>query len=412
MMRTLFRIASIVMLTLLVLILAWRFRTMVGLLVIALIITASLRPIVNMLSKQRIPSSISMLLIYLLGFVSLAGLAILMFPQLNVDIRTALDDFNQTNKAIYRQVVESSALTGSSSQILPPPVLGNNLLPGLRRSQVIQMLIGTTSNLVGFLSQLVIVLFVSIYLAVDQLRFTRLWLSIFPPGSRTRVRQVYRDIEDSIGSYMRSEIIQSALALLVLSGVYWLIGLKYPLLSALIVSIAWAIPLVGGAVALLWVAAAGFLTGWVVMLEALLVTSALLAFLEFWLQPRLYHRDRFGTILVLVMMMIMGRAFGLIGLLVAPPLATAFQVVINAWARAPDSHSAALAAMAANQREVGKVISPQPISQAADEWQELSQQVVRIRQSIQGQALHPSTEHLLERLSELIDRTRREVEVQ
>ncbi len=410
MMRTLFRTTSIVIMTLLVLILLWRFRTMVGMLVIALIITASLRPIVVFLSKLRIPPSISMLLIYLLGFVTLAGLAILMFPQLDTDLRAALNDFNQTYKGIYRQVVESSIPGGSSEPFLPPPVLGNNLLPGLRRSQVIEMLIGTTSTLVGFLSQLLVVIFVSIYLAVDQLHFTRLWLSIFPPGSRSWVRQVYRDIEESIGYYMRSELIQSALALLVLSGVYWIMGLKYPLLSALIVSIAWVIPLVGGAIALLWVAAAGIMTGWWVMLGALLVTSALLAFLEFWLQPRLYHRDRFGTILVLVLMMILGRAFGLIGLLVAPPLATAFQVVLNAWTRSPglqrDTQTSLAQAYGGSDIET----AAQPPTQVVDEWQELTLQVDRIRQSIQGRELHPSTEHLLERLSKLIDKTRNELE--
>ncbi len=51
--------------------------------------------------------------------------------------------------------------------------------------------------------------------------------------------------------------------------------------------------------------------------------------MEFYLEPRLYTRTRYWRVLVLLIMLAMTDAFGLLGLLASPPLATALQIWIN-----------------------------------------------------------------------------------
>jgi len=165
----------------------------------------------------------------------------------------------------------------------------------------------------------------------------------------------------------------------------------------------WAIPLVGGPIALLWVALAGWLTSLPVMLAAGLATAALLAFLEFWLQPRLYRRDRFGMILVLVTMMILGRGFGLAGLLIAPPLATAIQVLINSLLRLPGPGANALPEMNGNR------LTPAAIE---DEWQEVARRLENLRQTIENENVPASTADLFKRLTELTEKARLELKIE
>ncbi|MFM8322480.1 MAG: AI-2E family transporter, partial [Chloroflexota bacterium] len=180
---------------------------------------------------------------------------------------------------------------------------------------------------------------------------------------------------------------------------YLAIGLRYPLLAALVVALSWAIPLVGGVIGLLAILLAGLLSGLPALIGGLLLTLAALAVLEFWLQPRLYRRDRFGMILVLVTMMIMGRAFGLIGLVTAPPLATAIQVLVNAALRLPGS-----AAGAAMEQQI------QPVEQVIpDEWAALEERLARLRAAAEHTELPLSTQDLMERLAGLLEKTRTEL---
>ena len=54
-----------------------------------------------------------------------------------------------------------------------------------------------------------------------------------------------RTLEQELGAYTRSEVIQSLLAVLLLGTGYWLLGSQYPALLAVVGAIAWLVPVVG-----------------------------------------------------------------------------------------------------------------------------------------------------------------------
>jgi predicted PurR-regulated permease PerM len=399
-MRALFRIAITVMLTLLGLIILWRFQTIIALFVIALFITVSLQPAVDRLRNIHIPGAIAMLILYLFGIGLLVGAAILAFPVLTQEVQDLLINVNQHYRDLYTQITESGTIAETALNSLPPPATFPTILPGISREQITSFLVGTTTGVLDAASQIVLIAFLSIYLVLDQVRFERLWLSVVSPTHRTVARQIYHDIADSIGAYIRSEALQSLIALVFLFGIYRLIGLQYSLISALVVAILWLIPVIGGLFALVWIGLTGWLTSVPVMVIAVLATSGLLIFLEFWLQPRLYRLDRFGTILVLITMMILGRSFGLIGLLVAPPLATAVQVLFNSLLRLPGPGAGTLPEL--NNQPVQQIIQ--------DEWQEMDLRLKNLRNAISREDVPPSTNDLFERLTALVDKTRTELQ--
>lgn len=144
-----------------------------------------------------------------------------------------------------------------------------------------------------------------------------------------------------MGAYVRSEFVQSFLAAILLAIGYRLIGLNYPILMAILAAVAWLIPLVG----FVFAALASFLFGLAsvgglpVALAALALTTAVLAFLEFVVEPRLFRRSQFSGVLIIFLILVMVEAYGMIGFLLAPPLAVALQVlgshILRAMRRQP-----------------------------------------------------------------------------
>jgi TolA-binding protein len=62
---------------------------------------------------------------------------------------------------------------------------------------------------------------------------------------------------------------------------------------------------------------------------AVVCTIAVLLLMEFWVERRLYTHERYWGVLVVLVMLALGDALGIFGLLIAPPVAVALQIAIN-----------------------------------------------------------------------------------
>ena len=178
-------------------------------------------------------------------------------------------------------------------------------------------------------SKLALILVLSIYLSIDYIRFERLWLSLLPVKQRERARSVWHALESGLGAYIRSEIVQSLLAAILLGLIYAVIGVQYPVALAIMVALAWLIPLLGILLTLVMVIAVAMLSGPIMAVVAALCTLLVLLILEFVVQPRLVGPRHFSSLLIVLVLMVMVRVAGLVGLLVAPPLAAAIQIILQ-----------------------------------------------------------------------------------
>ncbi|RPI78171.1 MAG: AI-2E family transporter, partial [Chloroflexi bacterium] len=178
-------------------------------------------------------------------------------------------------------------------------------------------------------SQMAIVIVISVYWSMDESHFERLWLSVVSGKNRTRVRDIWRGIEGGVGAYIRSEIGQSFLAAILLGVSYSIIGLPYPALLAVLGALMWLIPWLGAVLAMALPVIFGFAAGPVQGIIAGLVTLVILLALEIIVEPILFNRRRYNSLLVVLMLIALADAMGLIGVLVAPPLAAAVQIFFS-----------------------------------------------------------------------------------
>ncbi|MFZ0545046.1 MAG: AI-2E family transporter [Candidatus Promineifilaceae bacterium] len=318
-----------VMTTLLALLLLWQFRTAVVFVLVSLALAAAVRPLINRWARRGLVVRLVLILLFL---VALGVFILLLVLSAGADI----SDFRAFAQQISADDVwrQPEWLQGIWFQqlldtVLPPPSEFFAALIGEQGQLVLPVLLGFTQGVFTALSSGLIVLFLSFYWSIDQIHFERLWLSLLPPGQRTRVRDIWQTIESDLGAYIRSEIVQSLLAVLLLGLGYWVIGAPYPTLLALTGALALLIPIAGATLAVMLPLLLGLLTGEPVSLLAAVYTLFIVAALKMWIEPRLSHRRQANPMLTVIFLIALADAFGLLGIIIAPPLSAACQILWN-----------------------------------------------------------------------------------
>jgi predicted PurR-regulated permease PerM len=318
-----------VMTTLLALVVLWQFRIVVIYVLVSLALAATVRPFVKDWSRRSFVTRLALILLYL---VSLGSFGFLIF----LVGRFAVDEIQQLAQTLSVQGTWRlpSWLEGSSFQQalvawLPTPDMLFEAVTGEQGQLVLPAMLGFTQGIGGVVSGGFVVLFLSLYWSINQIHFERLWLSLLPSELRKHARDIWRTIEHDLGAYIRSEVVQSLLAALLFGLGYWLLGSPYPTLLALIGALAWLIPVVGAALAVILPLLLGLLTGVQLSLFTALYTLVVLIVLQVWVEPHLFRRKWHNPILTLIILLAMADTFGLLGIIVAPPLSAACQILWN-----------------------------------------------------------------------------------
>jgi len=108
-----------------------------------------------------------------------------------------------------------------------------------------------------------------------------------------------------------------------------MLGSQYPALLAVVGALAWLVPVVGAALAVILPLLLGLLTGAQFSLFTVLYTFLVLIALQVWVEPRLFRRKWDNPMLTLVILLALADAFGVLGILVAPPLSVVCQILWN-----------------------------------------------------------------------------------
>lgn len=379
--KHLVRIGLGVMVTLLALVVLWQFRTVVIYVLISLVLGAALRPLVNRLVGRGWLIRLAWILLYL---VVLVGFGFLIF----MTGRAAISEIQLFAETIaVRDTWSLPKSLGTSLQqtlgnLLPPPSELITAITGEEGQLVFPAILGFSQGIGGVFSGFAVIIFLSLYWSINQIHFERLWLSLLPSGQRKQARGIWRTIEPNIGTYVRGEFIQSLLVGILLGLGLWLIGSPYPALLALVGALLCLIPVVGEILTVLLVLVVGLLTSVPLSVFTTLYAIIILIALGVWVTPRLINRRWDNPILTLVLMIALADSFGILGILVAPPISAAIQIL---W-----SH----------------IITHREISGASTQISDLKDRLAQLREEIglmEGLPL-PLVNSSLDRLTRLIEK--------
>ena len=321
--------ATAIMTTLLALIMLWQFRLVVIYVLVSLALAATVRPIIVNWIRNGFVKRFFLVLVYLVGLGSFGFLTFLAGGYVTNDIQQIAQTLSVQGGWRMPSWLEGSSFQQLLVTWVPAPDKLFEALTGEEGQFVLPAVLNFTEGIGSFVSGLFLILFLSIYWSVNQIHFERLWLSLMPSEQRKHARGIWRTIESDLGAYIRSEAVQSLLAVLLLGLGYWLLGSPYPMLLAVIGALAWLIPVVGAALAVISPLLIGMLTSVQLSLFTVFYTLIILIVLQVWVEPRLLRRDWDNPILTLIILLAMADVFGLLGILIAPPLSAVCQIMWN-----------------------------------------------------------------------------------
>src|SRR4051795_2702806 len=308
-------------------------RTVLGLVVIAAFFAVAIAPAVNFLNQRKVPRWVAILLVYLGITGGIFGIGLLIVPPLVSGVETLfsnLDDYAQDlrNKPTFRDYDNRYHITEKLKEQA-------NDLPsklGEAAGTLRDVTVGVFSRLVQLFSILVITFF----LVKDGNRLLEFFYRQLPGVRARRFRKIAGDISDAISGYVFGNFVISILAGLVTYVTLRILGVPFALPLGILFGFFDLSPLVGATLG-------GILVGIVVAFAAdfpigLIVWAAVLILYQQvennLIQPFVYGRAvQLHPLIVIVAILIGAALLGVLGALLAIPVAAAVQAVVRDYWR-------------------------------------------------------------------------------
>jgi predicted PurR-regulated permease PerM len=308
----------------------WRAREVVRLVAISLFVALALIPVVDaIVGKTRAPRSLVILVAYvlLLGGVGVVGYVVV--PSLVKEVQMLARDAPHYARDLRRNTAFrhfddryhiTATLVRDAHRL--PQLLGH--LAGPLKDVTIQAF--------SLIAQLTTVLAISFLLILHGRRYVNLGLSL--TGARQqRYRQLILDINKAVADYVLGNIVISVLATIATWVVLSILGVPYALSLGFIVGFFDLIPLVGATLGAIIVAVAtvpvSFPTATIVWVAFIIVWQR---FEDYVIQPLVYGRTLQVNPIVTIVAVLAGAALlGILGALLAIPIAAAIQIILRTW---------------------------------------------------------------------------------
>jgi predicted PurR-regulated permease PerM len=306
-------------------------RSVLGLLCVAVFLGTALGPAVDFFAQRRVPRVAAILLVYALILAGIFGVGLLIVPpiasqvqQLSKDAPRYLDDLRRNPQ--FRRYDEKYGITAKLTE------QARNL-PS-RLSDAAGALQAVTVGVFGAVVQLVTVLTIVFFLLLDGARLTDFGFRLLRPELQDRYRSLADDMYHATAGYVAGNLIISLMAGTTTYVTLALLGVPFAIPLALLMAFLDLIPMVGATIGGVVV---GLVTLFIDFPTATLVWAAVFLLYQQLennvLQPIVYRRTvNVAPLMVIVAVLIGAALLGVLGALVAIPVAAAIQIFArDAW---------------------------------------------------------------------------------
>lgn len=296
---------------------------------IASFITYLLHPFVEKLHSQNIPRPLSILIIYVLFFGGV-GLALYKgIPQILIQIK----EFGNNVPGLFETYRGWSNMIHEQTEQLP-----DGLHEKIEESLVsveegiastLAAAINAIKGIINYIFIIALIPFIVFYMLKDYDMIKKSVWYMTPRRYRRSGIRFLRDIDQSLGNYIRGQLLVCLLIGIIATTGFWIIGMKYPLLLGTIIGVTNIIPYFGpiiGAVPALLIAIT--LPGKMVIWIGILIFT--LQFIEGnLLSPLIVGKSlHMHPVFIMFALLAGGEVGGVIGLIFAVPMLAVLKVTI------------------------------------------------------------------------------------
>jgi predicted PurR-regulated permease PerM len=303
--------------------LAFQLETVLLVVTVALVGVGTLDPMVAWFERHGLRRGRALALIFVAIAILLAAVLLLTVPPLVAQLLHLIEDAPRGRDKLIEWLRQYKLARPLVQTVRAVPL--NDLA-----SRAANEMVGYSSNILTMVGYAISTTFLAIYLLADPVRARGLVFAVIPRHHHIKLARILIELKVIVGGYMRGQMITSVAMAVFTFGVLTALRADDALALALFAGLTDVIPFIGGYVASLpaILAVTGSGTGAVVVVFLLMV-----AYQEFEsriLVPRVYGRVlRLPPAVVVVSLLVGGTLLGIIGALLALPIAAGLQMVVR-----------------------------------------------------------------------------------
>ncbi|MDH5301635.1 MAG: AI-2E family transporter [Gammaproteobacteria bacterium] len=316
------------------------FNEMLAPLLIAVVIAYLLEVVVlrmQRLGVKRQPAAISVFVVFMGGMVlSLAVLTPLLYEQITrffIEMPWMVKHIQQ----ILMTLPEKYPSLISAEQVEQMMLSINSQAGSLGQRMWAASLASIQGIITWMVYSILIVLLVFFFLK-DKEKILG-WAGQYMPKDHALVSQIWAEMDQQIGNYIRGKIVEIVIVGAVSWLVFALMGLNYAALLGWLVGISVVVPFVGATLVTIPVALVAFFQwGWTTEFFYLMAAYGLIQALDGnVLVPLLFSEAvKLHPVAIVLAIIVFGGIWGVWGVFFAIPLATLVKAVLNAWPQPPE----------------------------------------------------------------------------
>lgn len=296
----------------------------------AVIIASAIEPAILWLKKRRIPRILGVIMVYLLIALFFVALFYLIFPVVSEELRILSATYPRLERNIVVGLKQTSLLpffsflTDNSDALLkvPSEYFGGS---GKGPFDVATAIFG------GFFSFILIIVS-SFYLAAQEKGIEAFLRLATPLKYEAYVVNLWERSQHKLGKWLRAQLVLGAVVgVFIFFGLTFL-GVKHAFLFALLAGLFEIIPIAGPILAAIPAVAAALLQSPVLGVLTLLLYLIVQQTESHVIVPVVMHRVvGLSPLIVVIALLVGGRLAGVLGILLAVPLATILAELIDDW---------------------------------------------------------------------------------
>ncbi|MDQ3339078.1 MAG: AI-2E family transporter [Myxococcota bacterium] len=290
---------------------------------VALILVGTIEPIINWLERHRLGRGNALALVFIAFAIVFAGLLLLTVPPLVAQLAELT---TRAPAALDSLIAWLGTYEGTDSMIRSLTSLPiDDLTARAGRS-----LLGYSTAVLTAIGYALTTMFLAIYLLADPLGSKGIVFAVVTRRHHVKLARILYELKVIVGGYMRGQLITSAAITVFVFIVLSVLRVENALAIAIFAGLTDVIPFVGGLIASAPVIAAVAPRG---IVTVLVVAAVMFVYQEFEtriLVPRVYGRVlRLSPAIVLVALLVGGTLMGILGALLALPIAAGVRMLVR-----------------------------------------------------------------------------------
>ncbi len=308
---------------------------------LAFVLALGLDPLVRWFTRRGIGRARAALLVFALLFVIVSVLIIWVATPIWNEVRQLAGDLpgyieDLQDEPLFEQLEDRTDVTDKAQDLTKD--LANKIPEGA------SALLGMTGALVGSVFSVVTLVFLTLFLLIGLPDLESGALALLPPAEAARVGRVLEEVTETISYSLLGNLAISLIAGTVVGVTAVIIGAPFPVGLALIVGLFDLIPQVGSLIAAIIVVAITLAGSGVVDAAIMLLVILVYQQIEnYVIQPLVYRQAVSLSLFATIAVVLAGGALlGVIGAILAVPVAASLKVVLRELTAARRERMAAL----------------------------------------------------------------------